>query len=136
MAPSISCTSASVCGVNRATRLYPLSRVSVSFFRPVPNLRVLPRRRRSGEADRTLQDALRLAVLLPERFGLPRQPFHLRRPSRGLPHPRTTLSRGPHRASSDYSIRGVAPGVSALLYVYASRPTLTESRSAKWSLMY
>src|SRR5829696_3515898 len=99
-----------------------------------------PRQRRSDEADRTLQDALRPAVLLPERFGLPRQPFHLRRPSRGSSTPWTTLSRGHRRASSDYSIRGVAPVVAAScvspLYVYASRPTLTESFSAKWSLMY
>src|SRR5215210_530086 len=78
MAPSISSTSASVCGVNRATRLYPLfsgGRYALAVLSQ--NLRVLPRRRRSAlRWDRTFQDALRRAVLLPERFGpSPRGPF-------------------------------------------------------------
>jgi hypothetical protein len=50
--------------------------------------RVLPRRRRSH--DRTLQDALRRAVLLPERFGpspTSLSPSAATLPGGSLPHP-------------------------------------------------
>jgi hypothetical protein len=69
-------------------------------FRPVPNLRVLPRRRRSLY-DRTLQDALRPTVLLPERFG-PSPPGLS--PSAAASPYLATLSRSLRRASANYSI--------------------------------
>ncbi len=75
--------------------------VSVLYgFRPVPNLRVLPRRRRSPY-DRTLQDALRPTVLLPERFG-PSPPGLS--PSAAASLSSATLSRSLRRARTNYSI--------------------------------
>src|SRR3712207_1530946 len=109
MASSISSTSASVCGVNRATRSYPLFSDGRSPFSVLSqNLRVLPRRRRFRlRRDRTFQDALRRAVLLPERFGpIPPRAFHLRRP------PPAALSRAPHRAEQRLAHAG--PDVSSL----------------------
>ena len=75
--------------------------VSVLYSsRPVPYLRVLPRRRRSLY-NRTLQDALRPTVLLPERFG-PSPPGLS--PSAAASPYLATLSRSLRRASANYSI--------------------------------
>src|SRR5688500_13856937 len=77
MAPSISATAASVRGGNRATRCYPLFSGGRCFFRPVPKPEsVTPSAPIRQSRNRTFQDALRRAVLLPERFGSsPHEPF-------------------------------------------------------------
>src|SRR5215217_1243819 len=77
------------------------------FFRPVPNLRVLPRRRRHVPDSPGRPPA---TVLLPERFSPPLHGlFTFGGRHEVSPTPQTTLSRGPHRASSDYSIMAGAP---------------------------